>query len=79
MNEETPLATVLPILEAGNKLLDPANDMDVSVYHWVNYSFKAGGSCTAITEPLIQINGQLKVYITSVIVLAQCLYMMPFR
>ena len=43
MNEETPLATVLPILEAGNKLLGTVNNMDVSVYHQidskrVNYS-----------------------------------------
>ena len=35
VNEETLLATVLPILEAGNKLLGTVNDMDVSVYHQI--------------------------------------------
>ena len=43
VNEETLLVTVLPILEAGNKLLGTVNNMDVSVYHQidskrVNYS-----------------------------------------
>ena len=61
------------ILQAGNKLLGTVNDMDVSVYHRVNYSFKVGGSCTAISEHLVQINGQLKAYTSIVvIVLAQC-------
>ena len=35
VNEKTLLAKVLPILEAGNKLLGTVNDMDVSVYRQI--------------------------------------------